>query len=602
MRQMRQIYSRAKEVICWVDYGQGEAVEYLIKNHFYGQACETTDRVSTPAFDADRLRRYEISESDSDEYDGDYGKVNALRLERARSQLEKFEHEQRKGWVARGWKILEGFFRDEYWRRVWVIQEVAVATDVKIVVGESVIPWEDVAAVWARWTNEPESVPLETRSYLNATHLAEFRYRFQVKREPISLLDAMRWTYQAEATDPRDKIFALLGLCHDGPNYVPVPNYKQPLEEIIADMSKGMMSFDRSLDLMCFKGTSLAEESKLPSWTPNWVNLWSGSLHSMTVHEAAYTDWHTTFSFNPILYGSTTQTLKVEGIFHGHITRLASEFAKPDPDGNLILKIEHRAPWISSASALIKTNPFETLDSDHRAIKLRNSIWKTLTMGLLPPEMNDSDAALCFSKLWRPEGRGTVHNLALIEWLDRNAWFEWRINGKLTRSLRSWSQIGRSFTPQPTISAPRGAGSKNPFKSLNVELKSTQTQTQGEHHAARMLDTFIETLDNVLGSGMRFATIWSGKWHIMDVGEQLVLAPPATEESDHVWFVKGCSVPLVLREVTEVKDEVRTVKYKVIGGLYVCDFLKQHDEAEEKWTRGEEVEGLKSLSTVLNLC
>lgn len=116
------------------------------------------------------------------------------------------------------------------------------------------------------WKEAPEIAPPAQRAFLKATHLAEFRDRFAAKREPISLLDAMSWSYQTLATDPRDKIFALLRLCHDGPTYVPVPNYKQPLEEIITDMSKAMMSFGRSLDLMCLKRTALQEEAspKLP--------------------------------------------------------------------------------------------------------------------------------------------------------------------------------------------------------------------------------------------------------------------------------------------------------------------------------------------------
>lgn len=171
-----------------------------------------------------------------------------------------------------------------------------MAVKVKIRSGTTEILWEDVAAVLETFKKDPDKVPPHARAYLKAMHLVELRDRFQVKREPISLLDAMRWTYQAEATDPRDKIFALLGLGHDGPAYMPLPNYKQPLAEIIADMSKAMMSFDRSLDLMCFKGTSPQNESTLPSWTPNWVNLWSGSLHSMTAHEASYSDWHSNFS------------------------------------------------------------------------------------------------------------------------------------------------------------------------------------------------------------------------------------------------------------------------------------------------------------------
>jgi hypothetical protein len=277
-----------------------------------------------------------------------------------------------------------------------------VATKAKVLCGTCEIPWDNVATVLSRWKENPESVTLNRRAYLKAMHLVEFRDRFQVKREPISLLDAMRWSYQTEATDPRDKIFASLGLCHDGATYVPVQNYKQPLEDIIADMSRAMVSYDRSLDLMCLKGRiSPQEGGNFPSWMPNWVNLWSGSLYSMTLHEATYADWHSTFSFNPILEGSTNHILKVQGLSFGIIKHLTSEMAKVGPNGQITLTPQTRAPWTSTASSP---------SASKAKIKIRDSIWKTLTMDPLSPEISEKVAAICFAKLWTPEGRGAVHN------------------------------------------------------------------------------------------------------------------------------------------------------------------------------------------------
>jgi len=45
VRQMRQIYSRAKEVISWVPCRSEDAVAYLVINQFYGNGCETTDQM-----------------------------------------------------------------------------------------------------------------------------------------------------------------------------------------------------------------------------------------------------------------------------------------------------------------------------------------------------------------------------------------------------------------------------------------------------------------------------------------------------------------------------------------------------------------------------
>ncbi len=533
VRQMRQIYSRAKEVISWVPCRSEDAVAYLVVNQFYGNGCETTDRVPS------RRRMKVAPVSDSDDYF------------RERSQ----------SWVDKGWDIFEEFFSNAYWRRVWVIQEVTVATKVTVLCGTREIPWDDVATILMRWRKTPERIPLGKRSYLKAMHLADFRHRFRFKREPISLLDAMRWSYQTEATDPRDKIFALLGICHDGATYVPVPNYKQPVEEIIADMSRAMMSYDRSLDLMCLKGTSLDEDGKFPSWTPNWANLWSGSLHSMTVHEADYESWHANFQFDPILEGSTDQFLIVEGRACGQITQLTSEMARPGPNGQLTLTPEVREPWISSTSSLSKY----LTQANQEVITARDSIWKTLTMGLLQSKMNEEEAALCFSKLWTPEGRGAVHNYSLIEWIDRNAWFEYK-----PWTLRGWSQV-RPLVPTPA----NPSATSNPWKGLDAIPSGNQQQSQGNDSNSlekilekgksivQKLDVFIETIEKVLGSGMRLAVVKSQRQ------EKLAMVPPGTRKNDNLWMIKGCSVPILLRRQEGRSSNTST--YKVVGGGYFDD-------------------------------
>lgn len=574
VRQMRQIYSRAKEVISWVPCQSERAVAYLVINHFYDNCCETDYRVPS------RRRTKVPPVSGSDDYF------------RERSQF----------WVEIGWGLLEDFFSNAYWRRVWVIQEVTVATKVTVLCGTWEIPWDDVASILARWRKTPESVPLGKRSYLKAMHLLDFRDRFRVKREPISLLDAMRWSYQTEATDPRDKIFALLGICHDGATYVPVPNYKQPLEEIIADMSRAMMSYDRSLDLMCLKGTSLDEDGKFPSWTPNWANLWSGSLHSMTIHEADYENWHANFSFDPILEGSTDQILKVEGRPYGQITQLTSKMARPGPDGQLTLTPEIREPWISSTSSL------STYLLDQGTIAARDSIWKTLTMGLLHSNMNEEEAALCFSKLWTPEGRGAVHNYALIEWIDRNAWFEYK-----PRTLRDWSQVRPQvgpLVPAPAIPSPTVKTWKDFIRSGNEQQSYGNDSTsleKGKDNVVQKLDIFIETIEKVLGSGMQLAVVSSPRHEEL---EELAMVPPGTRTYDEVWMIKGCSVPIVLRRQEEralyYPYTSAYTTYKVVGGGYFHDtrnpFLQKDTGFHRTRTRASQGGWDEKKTTEIYLC
>lgn len=72
-------------------------------------------------------------------------------------------------------------------------------------------------------------------------------------------------------------------------------------------------------------------------------------------------------------------------------------------------------------------------------IKVSHTIWKTLTLEKLTPELSDSTGMACFEHLWLPEGRGAVGDLKLIQWIDDNVSFK---IGQYT--LREWSQT-KSF-------------------------------------------------------------------------------------------------------------------------------------------------------------
>jgi GTPase KRas protein len=97
VRVMRQIYSNAKEVISWIPYAtctpvdiaggyssnRGAVIEYLIRNKFNGKGTK----------DQPQPRTRESQPPD--------------------------------GWIRDRWEVINNFFSEPYWTRVWVIQEVS---------------------------------------------------------------------------------------------------------------------------------------------------------------------------------------------------------------------------------------------------------------------------------------------------------------------------------------------------------------------------------------------------------------------------------------------------------------------------------------------
>lgn len=301
-----------------------------------------------------------------------------------------------------------------------------------IVYGELRIDWADVAAFLSfQYKQADKTSGLKNLEYFHGKpvvplvfdttkHLLEFRERFFVKRVPINLFEALSLTLKAKATDPRDKIFALLGLCHDGSTFVPVPNYKQSLESIVADMSKVMIKLNKTLDLICLKGTlSTCSDSQLPTWTSNWPALWAGS---MTLQEKALIRAAQGPSTESFTDGFNNQEPKVQGHCLGTIIGLSSAMR---PHNRQEIMMQPRSPWISLTKSLHLNKPQVYKDPPLDSLKVFYKLVRTLSMGRLSERRKDywdlADPEWCFELLWTAEGRGSVDDIALIEWIDYNA-------------------------------------------------------------------------------------------------------------------------------------------------------------------------------------
>lgn len=86
-----------------------------------------------------------------------------------------------------------------------------------------------------------------------------------ISRQPIRLLDALYDSRRSLATDPRDKIFALLGLAFDSSVFLPLPSYFLSLKEIYQEMAETLISTTRSLDIICLQGSKLDKDHGMPS-------------------------------------------------------------------------------------------------------------------------------------------------------------------------------------------------------------------------------------------------------------------------------------------------------------------------------------------------
>lgn len=103
-----------------------------------------------------------------------------------------------------------------YWSRIWIVQEVVVASNLTLMCGEAMIPWR----VFARF------VKLAYYGHFGGARHGQGRLENSPKifklmhwrHAGVTLTDTLAWTSKSLATASRDRIYALLGLVDQDPH------------------------------------------------------------------------------------------------------------------------------------------------------------------------------------------------------------------------------------------------------------------------------------------------------------------------------------------------------------------------------------------------
>lgn len=114
------------------------------------------------------------------------------------------------------WRAIGNLFDQEYWRRVWVVQEIVVASKVLVCYGRRSVKWEKFSRLIKHLVDLSETG--ELRGYLSRlcftgpAMLDRLRRVREDKGQGWSLASMLQLCIDAQSTDPRDKIYGLLGL------------------------------------------------------------------------------------------------------------------------------------------------------------------------------------------------------------------------------------------------------------------------------------------------------------------------------------------------------------------------------------------------------
>jgi hypothetical protein len=139
------------------------------------------------------------------------------------------------------WESLEWFFERPWFSRIWIVQEAAFAA-VVMYIGSLEIGWKEVAiaATWIWWNMKQPPQKGLVNIYSRAGEIFEQRTKRGAFLEGFLAGDLMKYS---NATDPRDKIYALLGLMHDSERGSPLlqPDYSKSVERVYGDVVRQLL-------------------------------------------------------------------------------------------------------------------------------------------------------------------------------------------------------------------------------------------------------------------------------------------------------------------------------------------------------------------------
>ncbi|KAF2622210.1 HET-domain-containing protein [Macroventuria anomochaeta] len=179
-----------------------------------------------------------------------------------RQQLENAE-------LRTTWEGLTQLLSQPYWRRNWIIQELTVNEHVHIVCGFQTAPLELLINVLDGLIALTLSGVFST---VNANIQASAYDCGQIlllkSRGPDTLDALLRRFTNCNASDPRDKIYSLVGIAAPYPNVELRPDYNVEWPEVFYKATKYIIQGSRNLDILA---SSASGTNELPSWVPDFA-------------------------------------------------------------------------------------------------------------------------------------------------------------------------------------------------------------------------------------------------------------------------------------------------------------------------------------------
>ncbi|KAH6853520.1 heterokaryon incompatibility protein-domain-containing protein [Chaetomium sp. MPI-CAGE-AT-0009] len=510
-------------------------------------------------------------------------------------ELECFHHhpEEKRTDVSKDYKghfeALTTLLNLEWWKRTWVIQELALPNQVELLVDSQSLPYETLAGAVMRLTRHSllkccknhrlglrglgfEAV-VTIEEQLHSMVLAR---QHRLGKKPITFTQLRRRFCGSEASWKRDSFYGFLGIVTN--TAFLTPSYKLPLRTAITEATFGCVKSEPDgVELLLGERLFRDQNGRLdvPSWVsdacfctfpPRWALMERRRLSiylSFARENSKSDEERETFVGN--LEKTEDGILITESYQVATIENLADVLVATEQWSHVpgIL-----ASWMKFAGI-----EFQSWSQNSPAKDSRMDIfWRTMINNSTE---EDGDSL----EYGRPTDRGPDSDYSRLRWLwalletasQKMTLFE---NGKAW-----WAVLKTAFQGMTLLGNPKAlsAGSEGSlFETLDAMITMIMRLADNPVPSEQSFSVGMEAPelhDLVVGMDAKMiyhllACLWERRLFMTEGGD-IGLAPRDAEKGDEIHIIPGCPAPFILRRVGDPKSS----DYMVVGNGFFHGFM-----------------------------
>lgn len=169
------------------------------------------------------------------------------------------------------WRVMLYLFAAHWMRRTWIVQEIALPSKVDVQIGPVIMEWKSFAAALI-YVESLKILGMSLGSLSSwKAFLALTATRGQTQSKvPVPLTDLLFTHRRCRASDPRDRIYGIMGLASKE-NDIPAADYEAVAVSVFSNATVNMIVRSGNFDILGLVGPSKPDRpANLPSWVPDY--------------------------------------------------------------------------------------------------------------------------------------------------------------------------------------------------------------------------------------------------------------------------------------------------------------------------------------------